>query len=146
MTAPAPVLPWMHPAIRSLLLADPAFYQATGGRCSTRATGDVTQPYATIQFPGGFPTNASAGVWTPLVQIDGWCAPEATEDDPEAVVWRIASTAASVLARARNVAYQNVHFTARVTDGPLPDEDISRGAANPIYRCLVRAELNIHAR
>ncbi len=147
MTAAAPVLPWMHPAIRTLLLADTGFATACGGRCSTRAPSDVTRPYATIQFPGGFPADASAGVWTPLVQVDGWCAPGADiEGDPEEVVWRIAAAAAAVLSRARNRAYLNVHFSARVTDGPLSDEDVTRGAANPLYRCLVRAELNIHAR
>lgn len=143
----APTLPWIPPAIRGLLLADTAFSAACGGRCSTRAPADVTRPYATIQVPGGFPRDASAGMWTPLVQVDGWCAPGAAiVGDPEEVVWRIAAAAAAALSRARNVAYQNIHFTARVTDGPLPDEDITRGAANPLYRALIRAELVIHAR
>lgn len=141
----APVLPWIPPAIRTLLLADSGFSATCGGRCSTRAPSNVTAPYATIQTPGGFALDASAGAWTPLVQVDGWCPPGGATD-PEKAVWAIAATAAAVLSRARNIAYQNIHYTARVTDGPLTDEDVTRGAANPLYRALIRAELVIHAR
>lgn len=143
----APLLPWIPPAIRALLLADNTFNQACGGRFSTRAPADATLPYATVQVSGSFPRDASAGVWSPLIQVDGWCAPNAQIDgDPEEIVWGIAVAAAAVLSRARNIAYQNVHYSARVTDGPLSDEDITRGSANPLYRALIRAELNIHAR
>lgn len=147
MSAPAPTVPWIPPAVRALLLADPAFAAACYGRCSTRAPGDVTVPYATVQVPGGFPLDASAGVWSPLVQVDGWCAPPGPDGvDPEDAVWRIASAAGAVLSRVRNVAWLNMHFSARVVSGPLPDVDTTRGTANPLYRALVRAELTIHAR
>jgi hypothetical protein len=140
----APELPWIPPAARALLLADTAFAAACGSRCSTRAPSDVTQPYATLTA-SVVPVDVSAGVWLPLVQVDGWCAPGGPQD-PEQAAWRIAATAAAVFARARNVGYQNTRYSARVTDGPLTDVDETRGKANPIYRALIRAELVVHAR
>jgi hypothetical protein len=89
--------------------------------------------------------DVSAGVWLPMVQVDGWCAPGGTVD-PEEDAWRIASAAASVFARARNVSYQSIHYTGRVTDGPLTDIDTARGPAAPLYRAFIRAELRVHAR
>lgn len=145
MTAPAPpVLPWIPPAARSVLLADADFTDACGGRLSTRAPADVSQPFATVQATV-LPVDVSAGAWLPMVQVDGWCPPGGTVD-PEQAVWRIAVAAALVFARARNVAYENVHYSARVTDGPLTDIDESRGKANPLYRAFIRAELTVHAR
>jgi hypothetical protein len=144
MTAPAPALPWIPPAARALLLADDRFSTACAGRLSTRQPSDVTRPYATLSA-SVVPINPSAGVWSPLVQVDGWCAPGGLHD-PEEAAWDIAVAAAAVFSRARNVAYQNIHFSARVTDGPLTDQDLSRGTANPLYRALIRAELTLHAR
>lgn len=140
----APVLPWIPPAARALLLADARFAASCGGRLSTRQPSDVTKSYATLSATV-VPRDVSAGVWSPLVQVDGWCAPGGLVD-PEQAAWDIAAAAAAVFARARNVAYQNIHFSARVTDGPLTDQDVTRGSANPLYRALVRAELTLHAR
>lgn len=144
MMVPAPALPWPIPATRALLLADDRFATACGGRLSTRQPADVTQPYAT-QSATAIPRDVSAGVWSPLVQVDGWCAPGGPVD-PEEAAWDIAAAAAAVFARARNVEYQNFHFSARVTDGPLTDQDVTRGSGNPLYRALIRAELILHAR
>lgn len=145
MTAPAPpVLPWIPPAIRELLLSDLEFAAATGGRVSTRHPSDVTRPYATLQATA-VPIDVSAGAWSPMVQVDGWCAPGG-EVDPEQAAWRIAVAAARVLSRARNVAWENIRYRARVTDGPLTDIDTARGASSPLYRAFIRAELLVHAR
>lgn len=145
MTVPAvPVLPWIPPAVRALLLADATFNTACGGRCGTRA-GDATKPYALVRATA-IPRDTSAGVWSPLVQVDGWCGAGASSLDPEEAAWQIAVSAARVLARARNVTWQNIRYSARVTDGPIPDIDTSRGSDNPMYRALIRAELTVHAR
>lgn len=140
----APVLPWMQPAVRSLLLADSGFVSCVGGRVSSRLA-DATQPCATVQATAQ-PIEVSAGAWSPLVQVDGWCAGEYAPEDPEAVVWEIAVRAAAVLARARNVKWLNTYFSARVVEGPLTFVDESRGRNNPIHRALIRAELIVHAR
>lgn len=140
----APILPWVPPAVRALLLGDSAFTAACGGRVSTRLPGDVSVPVATVQATAR-PLDVSAGAWSPLVQVDGWCAPGGPVDAEDAA-WRIAAAAAAVLSRARNVPYQNIHYSARVIDGPLTDIDESRGKGNPIHRALIRAELTVHAR
>lgn len=143
MTAAAPTLPWIPPAARALLLADATFAAACGGRCSTRQPADATRPYATLQATV-VPRDVSAGTWLPMVQVDGWCAPGGPVD-PERAAWDIAVAAATVFARARNVAYENIRYSARVTDGPLTAIDTSRGASTPLYRAFIRAEWRVHA-
>jgi hypothetical protein len=145
----APVLPYVPAMIRAWLLGDAAFASLIEGRCYTaRSPRDVTRPYAVCQAPGGFPADASAGAWLPLVQINGWCAP-ANGIEPEVMAWNIAARAAAVLCRARNVAWEDAdglisHWTlSRVTDGPLPILDKTRGEDAPLYGALVRAELRV---
>jgi hypothetical protein len=145
----APVLPYVPALLRAWLLDDPGFAELTGGRCYTaRSPRDVTRPYAVCQSPGGFPADASAGAWLPLVQVNGWCAP-GNGLEPEVVAWNIAARAAAVLSRARNVAWEDAdglisHWSlSRVTDGPLPVLDKTRGEDAPLYGCLVRAELRV---
>lgn len=138
----APVLPWMQPAVRAVLLADATFTGLVGGRVSSRLGPDVTQPCATVQITAN-PIDVSAGAWSPLVQLDGW-APADTVGDPEAVVWEIATSGAALLSRARNHAWQNLHFSARIVDGPLTLIDETRGKNNVLYRAFIRAELTVH--
>lgn len=144
MTSPAPVLPWIAPAIRALLLADAPFAAVTGGRVSTRL-GDVSAPCATVHLPPAIPIDASAGAWLPLVQVEGWC-PAGVAGDPEDIAWSIASTGAAALCRVRNHQYRNTYFSVRVTDGPITDVDESRGKNNVLHRAFIRAELTVHAR
>lgn len=139
----APVLPWMQPAIRAVLLESAAFTSLVAARVSSRL-GNTAAPCATIQLTAN-PLEASAGAWSPLVQVDGWCPAGWTGGDPEAVSWNIASAAASALSRLRNRQWQNVHFSARVVDGPLTLVDESRGTNNVLYRAFIRAELTVHA-
>lgn len=136
-------LPWLPGAIRVLLLADLDFNSACQGRAGTRLPGDMTKPFAQIRVPGGL--DLGGGGYKPLVQVDGWAAP-ADGEDPEIVVWRIATRAARVLRTARNVQYQSMHYTPRVLDGPMATEDTSRGPDAPLYRALIRAEITIHNR
>ncbi len=138
-----PVLPWIPGAVRRLLLADPTFTAVLpAGRVSTRAPGDVTTPFATIQLPAPVGVMGGGG-YKPLVQIDAWCA-RGGDDEPERMVWRIAVTAKDVLAKARNVPYESMYYSCRVLDvGPLPP-DTSRGTSTPLYRAMVRAELTVH--
>lgn len=149
MTLPlAPNLPYVPAMLRAWLLADAGFATLVGGRCYTaRSPRDVTQPYAVCQAPGGLPAEPSAGAWLPLVQVNGWCSPD-NGREPEVIAWDIAARAAAVLARARNVAWTVGGVTtrwtvARITDGPLPVLDKSRGEDAPLYGCLVRAELRV---
>jgi hypothetical protein len=144
VTVPAPpILPWIPPAVRVLLLADAEFTAACGGRCVTRLPSDMTKPVAQLRATA-IPIDVSAGAWSPMVQVDGWCAPGGPVD-PEQAAWRVAVAASRVLARARNVAWENIHYKARVTDGPLTDIDTARGLTAPLYRAFIRAELIVHA-
>jgi hypothetical protein len=146
----APALPYVPGMLRAWLLADLEFSGLVGGRCGTRAPRDVTQPFAVVQSPGGFPADASAGAWLPLAQVNGWCAP-ANGVEPEVVAWNIAARAAAVLSRARNVAWTGAdgliaHWSVtRVIDGPLPILDTTRGEDAPLFGCLIRAELRVKA-
>ncbi len=143
----APVLPFVPTAVRAYLTAASPFIAVVPAfRVATRAPSDVTTSFALVRLAGGgFPVEASGGVWSPLVQVEGY-APPGGPADPEVVVWRIAATAAALLSRARNVAYDSMSWSARVTDGPFADVDTSRGQSAPLYRALVRAELTLHAR
>lgn len=143
----APVLPFVPAAVRAFLAAAPTFTALVStDRITTRAPADVTTPFALVRLAGGgFPVEASAGAWAPLVQVEGY-APAGGTVDPEVVVWRIAATAAAVLCRARNVGFESTAWSARLTDGPIADVDTSRGQSAPLYRALVRAELTLHAR
>lgn len=138
-------LPWIPAAIRALLLADPTFASLVPNRVGTRLPADMTTPFARVQVsgPGG---DLGGGGYKPLVQVEGWVAPGGTED-PERTAWRIATRAARVLRTARNVAYESMHYSPRLIDGPFaPDPDVTRGPSSPLYRALVRAELTIHNR
>lgn len=136
--------PWIPGAVRVLLLSDAGFVAACGGRCSTRAPSDVTQPFAVIRVAGNNAITPDGVAFSPLVQVEGWCAPGG-DADPESTAWGIAAQAARVLGRARNVGYESLRYSARVVDGPMPGPvDTSRGASTPLYRALVRAELTAH--
>ncbi len=143
----APVLPFLPAAVRAFLAAAPDFTALIpAGRITTRAPADAASPFVLVRAAGGaIPIDASAGAWSPLVQVEGY-APPGGSTDPEVVVWRIAATAAALLSRARNVTYDSMSWSARVTDGPFADVDTSRGQSAPLYRALVRAELTLHAR
>lgn len=149
MTAPAPVLPYVPGAVRAFLLADAGFRQLAHDRCATRAPADVLRPFAIVQALPSVRGDASAGVWTPVVQVTGWCGKEAgaaQELDPEVVAWNIALHAAALLSRARNVAYQTMHWSGDVYEGPIRLVDRSRGEATPLYGQGVRAFVRLHAR
>lgn len=142
----APVLPYVPAAVRAFLSDSDAFTALVpASRISTRQPDDVTTPFAIVKAPPAVPIEASGGLWSPLVQVEGY-APPRGDEDPEVVAWRIAATAAAVLSRARNVPFQAMHYSARVIDGPLADVDTSRGKSNPLYRALIRAELTVHVR
>lgn len=142
MTAPGPI-PWIPGAVRQLLLADPAFVTACGNRLMTRLSSTVTF-CAQLRAPGLNSLSGDGVAWSPLVQVDGWCAPGIPDTDPEVKAWEIAAHAARVLGRARNVTYQNMTYSGRLIEGPIPDVDTSRGESTPLYRAIVRAELAVH--
>ncbi|APU20948.1 putative DUF3168 family protein (plasmid) [Actinoalloteichus sp. GBA129-24] len=138
-------LPWIPGAIRALLLADPVFVEACPGGVTPRAPSDVTRPYATVQAAGNYQMDQSSTVFRPLIQIDGWCG--GTSASPQPLAWRVAAEAARVLSTARNAAWGDLHFTARITDGPMElSPDVSRGPSLPVYRAVIRAELTVHVR
>lgn len=136
-------VPWIPGAIRQLLLADTAFAAACGGTVSTILHSTVTF-CAQIRTPGNNSLSGDGVAFSPLVQVDGWCAPGIPGVDPERKAWAIAAEAARVLGRARNVIYENMSYSGRLIEGPIPDVDTSRGESTPLYRALVRAELAVH--
>jgi hypothetical protein len=138
-------LPWVPGAVREYLLADPGFYAMCGGRISTRPPASVTQPFVRVQAAGGFAVGGDPMLWSPLVQVDAY-APKTAQPDPEIVVWVLAAAAGRIMGRAANITYQNSSWRGRVTDGPIPDVDTSRGADTPLYVCRVRVELTMRVR
>lgn len=139
-------LPWIPAAVRALLLADVTFMGTlAGARLVFKAPPDVTTKFGTIQVPGNNAIDGGGVAWSPLVQVDGWCP--MSDANADALAWSIASAAAMVFGRARNVTYQNISYSARIVDGPMAmDPDISRGESNPLARALIRAELTVHNR
>lgn len=137
------VIPWVPGAVRQLLLADSGFNTACGGRLATRLPSTITF-CAQLRLPGNNSISGDGVAYSPLIQVDGWCAPGISGVDPEVKAWQIAAEAARVLGRARNVIYQNMSYSARLIDGPLPEVDTSRGESAPLYRAIVRAELAVH--
>lgn len=137
-------LPWVPAALRIPLLADAAFDAASGGRLSTRLPSEVTW-CAQLRVAGNNSLDGGGVAFSPLVQLDGWCAPGLDDiDDPEVKAWEIAAAGAAVLGRIRNLIYQTMSYSARIVEGPLPDVDTSRGESAPLYRAIVRAELAVH--
>lgn len=138
-------LPWIPGAVHVVLMADSAFNAACGGRLSTRLPKNVALAVATMQVSGGIPIDGGGVAFSPLIQVTGWCPPGGAGDlDAEIQAWNIAAEAARVLGRIRNVTYQSMRYSARLTDGPIADYDTSRGEAAPLYRAFIRAELSVH--
>lgn len=135
-------VPWIPAALRIPLLADATFNTACGGRLSTRLTGRITF-CAQLRVAGNNSLDGGGVAFSPLVQLDGWCAP-GLDVDPEVKAWEIAAAGAAVLGRIRNLIYQTMAYSARIVEGPLPDVDTSRGESTPLYRAIVRAELAVH--
>lgn len=117
--------------------------EACGNRLSSTVPSTVTQPHATIQFPGSIGA-MGGGAYKPLVQVDGWCPPGVYGGlEAEAVVWRIVSRAKRVLEETRNASFETMHWSARPVDLiPLPP-DTSRGESNPLIRAMTRAVLTV---
>lgn len=137
-------LPRMDKAVRTLLLADTVFAAALGTPdrlVNGKAPPTVTTPWVEILIPGNVSISGDGVAFSPLAQVNA-CAPEGYLNAKD-VVWDLASRAAWVLGRARNVVYLNAQYSGRHTDGPLTDTDTSRGESNPIVRAIVRAELRV---
>jgi hypothetical protein len=120
---------------------DPIF-AAIPTRVVFEAPPDVTTPFVIIQVPGGFSLSGDGVAWSPLIQVDGYCA--ITYPDARKQVWTLAAEAARILGRARNITFETMSYSARLVDGPLEDVDLSRGTANPLRRALIRAALAVH--
>jgi hypothetical protein len=141
-------LPYVPGAIRQLLLADSAFTAAVGGRCTVKKSPpDVTSPFAVVQIPGGAPLDEQGWVLQPLIQVNVWCPDSWAAADPDVVAWDGISAVRRVLQSARYVTYSDTRgsmtYSARITDGPLPTEDTTRGDSTPLQGYLLRAELTL---
>lgn len=144
----APQLPYLPGLVRAVLLDDSVFADLCGGRCGTKAPGDVTEPYAKVDVMPGRPIDASAGAWSPLIQVGGWCAPGGTVE-PEVAAWDIAARAAGVLVRVLNrpievTGIAGAWSVVGMLDGPAPMVDTSRGESNPVYGARVTVEVALH--
>ena len=90
----APVLPFIPAAVRALLISSADFTALVPAtRVATRVPASVAAPCAVVKAPPATPVEVAAGVWAPLVQVEGYCPPGGSVD-PEVVVWQIAATAA----------------------------------------------------
>jgi len=136
-------LPRMDRAARAYLLTDPAFAAAVEAPRVTNGESPptVTTPWVEILIAGNVSISGDGVAWSPLIQVNA-CAPKGYENARD-IVWNLASRAAWVLGRARNVVYLNSQYSGRHTDGPLTDVDTSRGESNPVLRAIVRAELRV---
>ena len=135
----------MPKVARELLLSASSFaVLLPAGRLVFKAPTDVTTPFAVIQAPGGVSLSGDDVVWSPLVQFDAYCP--LTDPAAQEIAWDLAAAAAAVLGRARNVAFENVSYSGRLVDGPIPDVDTSRGESAALARTLIRAELTVHNR
>jgi hypothetical protein len=141
----APVVPHLAGAVRAFLLGDASFAALVPGGLLTAAPTDVTKPFA-VMLTSATPLSADAGAWRGTIALNGCATIPSGTTQPLTVAWDIAATAAALFARARNVVYQTIVYSARVTDGPMEMPlDKSRGDAAPVYGVQVRAELTIHA-
>lgn len=144
MTAPAP-LPWLPGVVREFLADQSGFLALLPvERLVFRGPADVTTAYARIQVPSSGPMSGDGVAWRPLVQVDAYCP--MSNPDADMTVWDIVSAAGTLLGRARNVLTAGLSWSGRLTDGPIPGVDTSRGDDAPMARALIRAELTLHAR
>jgi hypothetical protein len=141
----APILPWMSGAVIAVLSADTTFTDTCSGRVAGRTPSDVTTPYVTVRTLINPPINSSRGTWRPTVRVTAWCPPAfaGTDQDPFLVAWRIASTAAAVLAplERHQQTYENAFYSPIVTQGPTEEVDTSRGPEAPMYGCSIEIEM-----
>lgn len=141
-------LPHVPSGIRALLLADLTFNTATSGRCFVKKQApSVNTPFAVVQIPGNIPMDDRGWASKPLIQVNGWCPDPYPGFDPDLVAWDIAIAAMRVFSEIRTHTYEDdrgsMTFNARLTDGPLPAEDTSRGKGNPLQGYLIRVELTL---
>lgn len=140
-------LPHIPSGVRALLLSDPNFKAACHDSCTVKKQPqDVTTPFAVVQMPGSVPVDSRGWALKPLVQVNGWC-PDTWTEDPDLAAWDIARTAMDVFSKLVGYTYTDsrgsMTFNARLTDGPLPAEDSSRGKGNPLQGYLIRVELTL---
>ncbi|UKD55155.1 hypothetical protein L3Q65_46135 [Amycolatopsis sp. FU40] len=141
----APVLPHLAGLARALLLADPAFVALAPGGLASAAPADVTRPFA-VMLTSVTPINAAAGAYRADLAINGCASAAFDGKQPLTAAWDIAARAAALFATVRNGQYEQVRYSARVTDGPMEMPiDKSRGTATPVFGVQVRAELTLHA-
>ncbi|WP_409186492.1 hypothetical protein F9C11_20575 [Amycolatopsis sp. VS8301801F10] len=141
----APVLPHLAGLARALLLADSAFAALVPGGLASAAPADVTKPFA-VMLTSVTPINAAAGAYRGDLALNGCASIRFAGKEPLTAAWDIAARAAAVFATVRNASYDQVRYSARVTDGPMEMPiDKTRGTAMPVFGVQVRAELTIHA-
>lgn len=141
-------LPHVLSGVRSLLLADTAFKSLCNNTCTVkRAPPDVTKPFAVVQMPGSLPLDDRGWFLKPLIQVNCWCPDDWAAADPDLVTWDMVVAAKNVFKSADYVTYEDsrgkMTYKARLTDGPLPTDDRSRGDSTSFQGYLIRVELTL---
>lgn len=104
---------------------------------------DVTSTFLRIRSLTTTPLGVGNVARVPFLQCDA-VTPDG--DNAHNLVWDLCELVIDELTYARNVQYsETVSYTARVTDGPIPEPDRSRGDATTLRRALIRVELRAHA-
>lgn len=135
------LVPWISGALIQTLADDVDFTAACGGRVSSRARADVSQPYATVQAITNPAISDTRAAWRPLLQLVGWCPPNgAGEEDPAVVAWRMASNGIRAVLRAPMWNFDGWHGKYDVILGPIEDVDTTRGLDSPVYGARVHIE------
>lgn len=145
MSSPADdslLMPWISGALIQTLKGDADYMLACGGRISSRARADVSQPYSTVQAITNPPIRPDRAAWRPLLQFVGWCPPGAAGgEDPAVVAWRMAANGIRAILRVDGLwSYDGWHGRFDVVLGPIEDVDITRGPDAPVYGARVHVE------
>ena len=80
-------LPWVPGMVIDRLSADTKFMVDCGNRLFSRSPDNVSDPYVTVQSTRPLSVDGGGVAFSPLVQLDAYCAPATGIEDP--TVWTL---------------------------------------------------------